>query len=89
MDANTKGVCYLLHFDRPYKHARHYLGWTTDLPARLDEHLNGNGARLLEVITAEGIGFEVVRIWHNKTLADEKRLKQKHSVKLCPICSPH
>jgi hypothetical protein len=24
------GIVYLLHFDRPYRHARHYTGWTTD-----------------------------------------------------------
>lgn len=87
MDADTKGTCYLLHFDRPYKHARHYLGWTLDLPKRLDEHLNGNGARLIDVITAEGIGFEVARVWTGMTLRDEKRLKARGSgVRLCPLC---
>ena len=25
------GVIYMLHFHRPYKHARHYVGWTDDL----------------------------------------------------------
>ncbi|MBB5085041.1 putative GIY-YIG superfamily endonuclease [Nonomuraea endophytica] len=29
------GTVYLLHFAQPYRHARHYLGWTTDLQARL------------------------------------------------------
>ena len=24
------GVVYLLHFDQPYQHARHYTGWTGD-----------------------------------------------------------
>jgi predicted GIY-YIG superfamily endonuclease len=84
MNANTKGTVYLLHFDRPYKHARHYLGWALDLEKRLDNHLNGTGARLLKVITEEGIGFEVVRTWPDMTLADEKRLKNQHSSKLCP-----
>jgi hypothetical protein len=50
------GVIYLLHFDRPYRHARHYCGWTNDLPARLADHAIGRGARLLEVVAAEGIG---------------------------------
>ncbi len=40
------GTVYLLHFDRPYVHAGHYTGWTTDLPARLAEHASGHGARL-------------------------------------------
>ena len=30
------GVIYLLHFDQPYRHARHYTGWTEDLLDRLD-----------------------------------------------------
>jgi hypothetical protein len=32
------GTVYLLHFSAPYKHARHYTGWTDDLPGRLDQH---------------------------------------------------
>jgi hypothetical protein len=32
------GTVYLLHFDRPYRHARHYLGWAEDLDNRLAEH---------------------------------------------------
>ena len=30
------GVIYMLHFDRPYKHAKHYVGWTDDLFDRLE-----------------------------------------------------
>lgn len=87
MDANTVGVCYLLHFDKPYRHAQHYLGWTINLEKRLDEHLNGTGGRLLQVIGDEGIGFELVRTWPNMKLSDEKRLKNQHNRKLCPKCS--
>lgn len=55
MNSLTVGVCYLIHFERPYRHARHYLGWTVDLEARLAKHRAGNGARLLRVATAAGI----------------------------------
>ena len=41
------GVVYLVHFSEPYRHARHYTGWTVDLDARLAEHRAGRGARLL------------------------------------------
>lgn len=51
------GTVYLLHFDRPYKHARHYLGWAKDLDARLEHHRAGTGARLLAVLKEHGIGF--------------------------------
>jgi hypothetical protein len=36
--AGHVGVIYLLHFSRPYRHARHYTGWTESsgsLKARL------------------------------------------------------
>ena len=56
------GVIYLLHFDQPYKHAKHYTGWTEDLLHRLDRHAAGNGARLVEVIWQAGIGFTLVRL---------------------------
>ena len=33
---------YLIHFDVPYAHARHYTGWTaSDLQGRLAEHAAG------------------------------------------------
>ena len=56
------GVIYMLHFDQPYKHAKHYVGWTDDLLDRLDTHARGHGARLVAVIWHAGIGFTLVRI---------------------------
>ena len=56
------GIIYMLHFSQPYKHARHYVGWTEDLLDRLDQHAAGHGARLVAVITQAGIGFTLVRI---------------------------
>jgi predicted GIY-YIG superfamily endonuclease len=38
-------VVYLIHFQEPYRHARRYTGWTTDLDARLAEHRAGRCAR--------------------------------------------
>lgn len=54
---SATSVCYLLHFHTPFRHARHYLGTTNDLPARTARHQAGDGARLVEVITQAGIGF--------------------------------
>jgi hypothetical protein len=62
MNRQQLGVIYMLHFDRPYRHAKHYVGWTADLLDRLDAHAKGNGARLVEVIWQAGIGFTLVRI---------------------------
>ena len=47
----TAGTVYLLHFDQPYKHARHYVGWASNVKRRLAEHEAGRGARLLAVVT--------------------------------------
>lgn len=81
------GVVYLLHFDRPYRHARHYTGWTTDLAARLAEHTAGRGARLLSVITEAGIGWEVARTWPAATRARERQLKRSGGAsRYCPCC---
>ncbi|MBN1886948.1 MAG: hypothetical protein JW850_03125 [Thermoflexales bacterium] len=80
------GTVYLLHFERKYKHAQHYLGWTVDLDHRLAAHRSGNGARLVEVITGEGIGFALARTWRGGRDL-ERRLKQrKNSPRLCPLC---
>jgi len=57
------GIVYLLHFSQPYKHARHYTGWASDLKARLAEHEQGQGARLLQVIKAAGISWTLARTW--------------------------
>lgn len=32
------GTVYLLHFERPVRHAQHYLGFTENLERRLSEH---------------------------------------------------
>jgi len=82
------GTIYLLHFDTPYKHARHYLGWTGrgELAARLAEHRAGRGARLLEVVAGAGIGWQLAATWCGDR-NEERRLKNWHkSPQLCPIC---
>jgi predicted GIY-YIG superfamily endonuclease len=77
---------YLLHFDRPYRHARHYLGSTSDLRARLDQHRAGQGARLMAVVRAAGIDFELARTWTGGRTR-ERQLKRRHaSPRLCPMC---
>ena len=81
-------MVYLIHFDTPYKHARHYLGFTHDLDARLEQHRQGNGARLIEVIAEHGITWRLARTWEGEREL-ERRLKNWHnSPRLCPICNP-
>ena len=76
---------YLLHFWFPYRHARHYLGSTADLDARLKQHAAGTGARLLEVVADAGINWTLARAW-NGDRKREKQLKNYRRRALCPLC---
>lgn len=81
------GTVYLLHFDDPYKHAKHYTGWALDLDARLAEHASGGGARLLAVVRAAGIGWSVARTWKGVDRHYERALKnQGGASRHCPMC---
>ena len=81
-----EGTVYLLHFDRPYRHARHYLGWALHLEDRLKKHGTPEGARLMEVVAEDHIGWVVARLWSGSREL-EVQLKRRHSgVRLCPIC---
>jgi predicted GIY-YIG superfamily endonuclease len=80
------GTIYLIHFDRPYQHAGHYLGWTSDLNARLAAHANGSGSRLMSVITAAGIGWQLARTWTGSRYRERQlKIQGGHSRK-CPLC---
>ena len=77
---------YLLHFSEPYRHARHYIGYATNLDRRLAQHRAGTGARLLEVIDQAGITWELARVWDGGRDL-ERHLKNWHKARqLCPIC---
>lgn len=82
---DVEGVVYLLHFERPYEHARHYIGWAEDLDARIAQHDAGTGANLVAVVVAAGINFEVARTW-NGTRALERRKKNRGATAICPVC---
>jgi hypothetical protein len=86
------GIIYLIHFDRPIGDlanprgfASHYTGWTLDLPARLIDHAAGRGARLMEVVGEQGIGWQLARIWTG-TRTRERSLKQRGATRRCPVC---
>jgi len=84
--AGKKGV-YLLHFEQPYRHARHYIGYADDIQRRLQEHRAGHGARLTAVIREAGIGFVLAKVWKGRSRKTERKLKNRHEApRLCPIC---
>jgi len=80
------GQVYLLHLDRPYKHARHYMGWAHDLDARLARHRSGNGARLIAVAAQAGIGWQLARTWPGDRTLERRLKKRKNAPRLCPVC---
>lgn len=84
-------MLYLICFDRPLKHARHYLGFSRNdktLPKRIEHHRKGSGARLMAAVVAAGIDFRVVRTWDDADRNEERRLKNRHKgPKLCPHCA--
>jgi len=82
------GVVYLLHFDKPFKHARHYMGWASpgNLERRLSHHGTPRGANLLRHVRDAGISWQLVRTWPGDR-NEERRLKNLggHS-RVCPLC---
>jgi predicted GIY-YIG superfamily endonuclease len=79
--------CYLLHFDRPIHRAQHYLGWSTNITARVALHQRGKGARLVAQALSAGIGVDLVRVWPEVDRAKERALKRGSGPKgHCPTC---
>lgn len=81
---------YLLHFDRPLHHAKHYIGFTRDLETRIALHRKPNGSShhaLMRAVYRAGIGFTVARVWPDGDRELERKLKARKSApRLCPIC---
>ena len=82
----NKGLIYLLHFERPYQHAKHYTGWTPNLPRRLDAHAAGRGARLMAVIAQAGIGWRLARLWIGTRALERALKRQGGASRRCPLC---
>jgi len=56
---------YLLHFDKPLSHAKHYIGFAKNgnEEKRIAKHENGTSrARIMQVLKERGIGFQVAKI---------------------------
>jgi predicted GIY-YIG superfamily endonuclease len=88
MKRKTSNV-YLIHFESPLCHARHYIGATDDVDARLERHRKGAGANILRVCNEKGIAYKIARVWKNKPIGFERLLKcRKEAPALCPVCNP-
>jgi predicted GIY-YIG superfamily endonuclease len=85
-DRLSPGQVYLIHLDQPFRHARHYLGWTLNLERRIAQHRAGTGAKLLRAVNRHGIHWEVVRIWPGGPELEQTLKALKNSPRLCPLC---
>jgi predicted GIY-YIG superfamily endonuclease len=82
------GTIYLIHFDRPYRHARHYVGWSANLEARLADHRRGAGSRLMAVIHEAGITWRVTRTRPGDRTIERLIKRYGGSGRYCPACTP-
>jgi hypothetical protein len=84
----SSGV-YLLHFSEPYQHAQHYLGYSSQIIARLATHRAGRGVPLTQAACKAGIEIHLARRWPKGTKGLERLLRRQHAnTRLCPICNP-
>jgi predicted GIY-YIG superfamily endonuclease len=81
-----RGTIYVLHLDPPFKHARHYTGWTQDLAGRLERHRRGNGSKLLAAAVATGCTFRLARTWSGCRNAERRIKRTGGASRFCPIC---
>jgi len=84
-------MIYLVHFERPFKHAKHYVGFTdVTLRERFKRHTSNarlrRGSALMRAVLEAGIKFKVVKVWDGDR-NDERRVKiDGHSARRCPVC---
>jgi len=81
---------YLIHFAKPFSHARHYIGFCEtkkNIPLRLEHHKAGRGGSLPHAVAKAGIEMVIARVWEDGDRNYERKLKnQKMAPRLCPIC---
>jgi len=81
---------YLLHFEQPISSnhtTQHYLGYASDLDARLNQHRAGQGARLVQVAQERRIGWRLVRTWAGGRMVERRLKRQKNAPRMCPVCN--
>lgn len=87
LPATQQGWVYTLHLVPAYGHAKHYTGWTADLPSRLAAHAAGgaDAARLLQVQLDAGGTWVLVGL-ERGTRDRETQLKERGASRRCPAC---
>lgn len=81
------GMIYLLHFDEPFGHARHYCGWSSDVLWRLRCHTGAAGSNLMRHVNAAGIGWLLAGVWPGTRHDERSRHNRGAAGKWCPECA--
>jgi len=90
METQKAFQVYLLHFDKPYKKARHYIGIakSSRLHRRMYEHATLRGSNLTVAALEDGAELLLVRTWQTDDPNVERKFKANgHFNRLCPLCS--
>src|SRR6185437_732275 len=85
---SERTVIYIIHFDSPYYHARHYIGFCAEgnLEQRLAQHRAGCGSRLMLAVELAGTDWTLA-LTHPSDRNFERRLKRSHNTpRFCPLC---
>jgi len=96
-ETHTGYVVYLIHLLEPLKHARHYVGSTSDLANRIRTYRKGtsDSAAFMRAVHRAGIGWTLARVWHFNSEAEardfeyrfKKGSKGHQRMKPCSECS--
>lgn len=81
---------YLLHFERPFHHAQHYLGWARHREERIQAHLEGDSdaSRLMRAVHEAGIKVTWVQFLDGGK-STERKIKNRGTLKkTCLMCRP-
>ena len=79
---------YVLHFDPPYKQAKHYIGYTRIGKRRIERHIAGHGSPLIRAAVAAGCTIIIAHWYRDGTRAFERQLKNKKSTpRWCDCCN--
>jgi hypothetical protein len=88
-EPQSESVIYVLHFERAYHHAKHYIGIALDgdVNRRAFEHVTGVGSPLVKAVV--GAGIEVfLTLTVNGDRGTERRMHNRHGTEVCPKCNP-
>lgn len=83
------GVIYVLHFDHPYKHAGHYIGWAHDFEQfkrRLQRHRTGQGSKLMRAVTQAYIPYRIVYLQPGDRNEERRMKNYNRGSRFCWIC---